>query len=94
MKPTARDRQGQEAEHPLLQRIKSPHHVEGDRDHEQPNGEVHQVGMNGKAVRQPIGSEFRGDLIDRRLLRAVSKSEEHQINPSRMAATTFTVCRP
>ena len=95
---TAGDRQGQEAEHPLLEWIEGTHHIKGDRNHEQPDGEVHQIRVNRQGIGQPIGSQLTGDLLDRRGLRRIGQSEgqarNHQISPARAAATTFTVCRP
>ena len=59
-------RQGQEAKDSLFQGIEGTGKIKGNRDHKQTNGEVHQIGVDRQAVGQAIGSQLRGELLDRR----------------------------
>ena len=51
-------RQGQEAEHPLLHWVEGAGYIKGDGNHKKPDGEVHQVWMDGQGVGQPIGPQI------------------------------------
>ena len=103
MKAGAGDRQGQEAEQALLQRVDGPGDVEGDGDHEQTDREVHQGGMDRQGVGQIVGAQLAGQLVDGLLRRQVEGHREQprmgkeripHTSPARVASTTFTVCRP
>ena len=43
---TAGNRQGQKAKDPFLKRIERPHHIKGNGDDKEADGEVHQIRMN------------------------------------------------
>ena len=88
MEAAAGHGQGQEAEDPFLQGVKRASEVEGDPDREQPDGEMHQVRVQGNRVGKVVSAERVGDVVDRRCNRG---KQGHDSTPSRIASTTGTV---
>ena len=88
----AGDRQGEEAEEAPLQGIERPGAIEGDGDHEQADREVHQVGVQGQGVGQPVRAKGAGQLLDRSGIAEVG--QRHHTCPWRIASTTGTVWSP
>ena len=65
MEAAAGHRQGQEAEHPLLHWVEGAGYIKGDGNHKKPDGEMHQVWMDGQGVGQSIGPQIGCQLLNR-----------------------------
>lgn len=79
---------GEKTEQPFLQGVKRVGEVEGDPDREEPDGEMHQVGMQWNRLREIFRAEGVGDVVDRRSNRG---KQCHDSTPSRMASITGIV---